>query len=147
VARYIVLAVDDNADAQKLVDMIEKWKYVEVVYEVPETSAGETSTTKYVDLTVRAMYAKPTLFCEMRASHSKHGFSRGKKFGWMVCAAPGCGRPTKAWATGDGWFANLGTNLLPVSEERPEYRGFGMKGHHWDGQAWVQDKPGEGAGA
>ena len=144
-ARYVVLRIEDNKDAEALIHDIESWGYLMANVAIPKTQAGETTTEKEIAVTVRSMYAVPTLFCSCPRAKNDHGFTRGKKYGWMVHAK--CGKPTKAWATGDGWFACLGTNLLPVTEDRPEYRGIGKQGHHWNGQEWVPDAKGEGAGA
>jgi hypothetical protein len=76
------------------------------------------------------VYKCPTLFHESSECRGDTTFARGPKYGWMVCTR--CGKPTRAWAEGDGWYTSLGTNMLPVTEEAGEYRGYGVPGHYWD---------------
>lgn len=137
-ARYILLAVDDNDAAQKLVDMIEKWDNTIEIATNPEATIAEDVALEQISVFVRGMYAKPTIFCSC-AMNKNSSFTRGKKYGWMVHAQ--CGKPRRAWAEGHDWFAHLGVNLLPVSTSRPEYRGRGMQGHIWDGYEYKPEEP------
>jgi len=120
VARYILLAVDDNKDAAALVKEIRNWKGVYI----PDLSEGSTED-KLVPVVVRAVFAKPDLFCECVGG--ERTFTRGTKLGWWVHAK--CGKPSKLWAEGDSWWTALGTNLLPISEDAPEWRGFNHMKH------------------
>lgn len=98
-AVYVVLAFEDDTDAK---------------IEVKELLAATDAVCS-----VRAVYKKPTKFCECKGNDK--GWTRGTRFGWFVCAR--CGLPSRAWAKGDCWFTALGTNLLPVEViANPEWR-------------------------
>lgn len=65
-----------------------------------------------------AVFKMPTKFCDPSDGHRSgrktyQGWTRGKKYGWWVCAR--CGKPTKLWASGRQWVFSLGFNLLPKS--------------------------------
>lgn len=66
---------------------------------------------------VTAAYKKPSKFCDSSDGHrgkkTASAWTRGRKYGWWVCAI--CGKPTKKWATGDIWHFSMGYNLLPPS--------------------------------
>jgi hypothetical protein len=111
VARYLLLAIDDNADAAKLVKSIKKWGVVAV--------DEEGFASSEVAVTVRAVFAKPDKFCD--CARGKGTFTRGTKLGWWVCAI--CKKPSKLWANGDMWYLAIGVNMLPISESAPEWRG------------------------
>jgi hypothetical protein len=105
-AVYVLLEFDDDKQAQNFVkDTITS----DVVSWFNEKAQLENARSK-----VRAVFKKPTLFCEC-VSGSKleqGGSSRGKKYGWWVHSK--CGKPRRFWAEGDQWYA-LGTNLLPLA--------------------------------
>jgi hypothetical protein len=106
VAVYVMLAFDDDEQAKTLVeDMLRS----------PGADILTPSQENNVHATVRAVYKRPTVFCDESDGHKKGktsaGFTRGRKYGWWVCAK--CGKPTKAWAQGEKWFQHLGVNLLP----------------------------------
>jgi hypothetical protein len=105
VAKYVLLQFDDDKDADAFVGETQQ--------------EGLLVGTRWPRVLVRAVYKKPTQFC--KCTSEKPGYSRGKKFGWWVHAA--CGKPREAWARGDHWYDALGNNLLPLSDEAPEYRG------------------------
>jgi hypothetical protein len=130
-AKYVLLAFDNDAEADKFVDIVVQDR------EVIAWSVGQ-DVTEAVPLpaTVRAVYKKPTQFCHC-VRGKRDGFTRGKKYGWWVCDK--CHKPTKAWAEGDQWYTSLGRNLLPVSMDAPEWRGDGKRGHVWDEERkdWV----------
>lgn len=105
-AKYVLLAFDDDAYADAFV----------------EFGVGDHD----IAATVRGVWRKPTKFCECVGVRAK-SFTRGKKYGWWVCAT--CMKPTVAWAHGDAWYTALGTNLLPIQEGIDEYRGPGHKQH------------------
>jgi hypothetical protein len=69
----------------------------------------------------RGAYRKPTQFCRNGDLHRKKqdGWTRGKKWGWMVCSV--CGRPSAEWCSGANWFAALGINLIPESARTPKH--------------------------
>jgi hypothetical protein len=113
-AKYVLLAFDDDKKADEFLQKnFLGSEYVD--YESAEVWA-----------TLRAVFKKPTQFCQCTAIKHR-GWTRGKKFGWWVCSQ--CKKPSRQWAHGDTWYAALGTNLLPISEEAPENRGPGHKEH------------------
>jgi hypothetical protein len=117
-AKYVLLAFDDDKDADQAVQMIQASRCV-------RWGHGLSLACK-----VRGMWKKPTKFCEgggCSTSKKRPAFTRGTKYGWWVCA--NCGRPSRAWAKGDAWYTALGTNLLPITDETPEYRGPLHKQH------------------
>jgi len=115
-AVYVLLAFDDDDQAHTLVEDMLRTPYADIL-----TPSQENN----VHATVRGVWKKPTLFCDPSDGHLKskgkfsHSFSRGKKYGWWVCAQ--CGKPREAWARGNAWYTALGTNLLS-KEIAPEYR-------------------------
>lgn len=85
---------------------------------------NEQEARSFINLhsdTVEAVYKKPTLFCDpLDSAHPSNrrviGFTKGKKWGWWVCAA--CGKPRKhAMKPGDSSFGN---NLLDKIKEEIE---------------------------
>jgi len=117
-AVYVVLQFDNDQQAKTLVgDMLDN----------PESDILTPVQENNVKATVRAVFKKPTLFCECPGGRKtgEGGSTRGRKYGWWVHAA--CGKPKKFWANGNQWYA-FGTNLLPLAllekmglptEERP----------------------------
>jgi hypothetical protein len=73
---------------------------------------------------LRAVWRKPTLFCDSGDGHrgkkTAAGWTRGPKWGWWVCGA--CGKPTKGWAGMWKFDSVMGLNLLPdaVIGSRPQ---------------------------
>jgi hypothetical protein len=66
-----------------------------------------------VPLNVIGVFKRPTKYCDSGDGHRKvKSWTRGKKYGWWVCAV--CGKPTEQWATGSLWPFSLGFNLLPA---------------------------------
>lgn len=116
-----MLAFDRDEDADK---------FVETVMEtgVVGATAYEDGTWKHFAPLVRAIFKKPTKFCDCKVDKRGRGFTRGKKYGWWVHS---CGKPTAAWGRGEHWYRSLGRNLLPVSAFAPEYRGDGNYGVHY----------------
>jgi hypothetical protein len=110
---YVLLAFESDEQAH---DMIKS---------MIDVGGIMTDTSVYYP-EVKAVFKKPTKFCECGVGGGKMGFSfvRGRKYGWWVHS--GCGKPTKAWADGEHWYASLGTNLLPV-EIAGEYRPQGWE--------------------
>lgn len=121
-AKYILLAFDDDSEADKFVDYHDQG----VILSIPAYELNTTydPNSVYLKPTVRAVFKKPTQFCECTGEKS---FTRGRKYGWYVHAK--CGKPTTGWAHGDIWYTALGLNLLPVSEVAPENRGPDHKKH------------------
>lgn len=120
-AVYVLLAFDNDEDARTLVqDMLE----------YPDRNILTPAQENDVHATVRGVWKKPTVFCECRVERAvkgktTSGWTRGKKYGWWVCAK--CGKPAEAWARGDSWYTALGTNLIPQCEIAPEYRPAGWE--------------------
>lgn len=116
-AKYVLLQFDNDGEADEFCqrfteDVEERAKYQRVgIYAF-----------------VRAVYKKPTKFCECKGDMRKRAFTRGTKYGWWVCNK--CGKPTHAWGRGDHWFLALGRNLLPVDDVASEYRGDGVFGRY-----------------
>jgi hypothetical protein len=122
VARYVLLAIDDDKAATALVKQIQKWKGVNItIPSVTLDTTGEIVPDVEVEVkaTVRGVWARPSTFCECAGATG--GFSRGTKLGWWVHTV--CGKPSKLWAQGHDWYRSLGTNLLPISVEAPDWRG------------------------
>jgi hypothetical protein len=109
-AKYVLLAFDDDAEADQFVEDIQG----EAVLAWTPDRQGHT-----VHAQVRGIYKKPTKFCQCGSKTKAYG--RSRKYGWWCCAD--CGKPKEAWATGDHWHGAIGTNLLPLSDAAPEYRG------------------------
>ena len=115
-ARYLLLAIDDNADAARLVRQIKQWRGIYIAGDPENEVEG---SEQLVPVTVRAVFAKPDKFCD--CARGKGTFTRGTKLGWWVCAI--CKKPSKLWANGDMWYLAIGVNMLPISESAPEWRG------------------------
>jgi hypothetical protein len=156
VARYILLQVSNDADADSLVEAINNNQTVgdeklhHVFYGTPKDPAdprmgGLKFTNLPTDVSVRGMWQKPTKYCDCTTRDRARGFSLSKKYKWWVHAA--CGKPTESWATniGERLFQALGKNLIPVSTDAPEWRGEGVRGHKWDPdrKLWVNVQTGQ----
>lgn len=97
-ARYVLLEFEDNAKAKKFVERVNG------SYEAVESRAN--------GIRARAVWAIPTKFCECtRGLRRSFPFTRGRKSGWWIHVE--CGRPTRAWSSGNHWFDSIGRNLLP----------------------------------
>jgi hypothetical protein len=121
-AKYVLLAFDSDADADAFVadTMSEGYVY--------GGAGGHLENLSEVRCTVRGVWKKPTQFCQCVGGRKmSRSFTRGLKYGWWVCVT--CHKPTIASARGDMWYSALGTNLLPISENAPEYRGPLHKKH------------------
>lgn len=96
--RYVLLEFDDAAQAKAYVTKI--------------NGAYGVSIKPEAKVRVRALWAKPALFCECSgAEKGANPYRRGEKSGWWIHAA--CGRPNRVWARGNHWFSAIGRNLLP----------------------------------
>jgi hypothetical protein len=120
---YVLLEVETEDEAKELVTG-SAWQESVLVTTPHKTVEGASNTHK-VYVKPRGVYRKPTKFCDASDGHrgghkTYQGWSRGKKWGWMVCAK--CGKPTEAWASGKYWFSALGRNLLPFSKLANEPR-------------------------
>jgi len=118
VAIYVLLAFDDDKEAKEFVK-----ESLERGYAIT-TDERTNATKRYFD--VRGVWKKPTQFCNPSDGHLKSvgkteaGWTRGKNYGWWICAV--CMKPSRRWAEANLWYTALGTNLLPQSEVAPEYR-------------------------
>lgn len=124
-ARYVVVTFDDNAEAERFVASLA----MDAVFLGVPDADGEMTFGPLAHASARAMYMKPTVFCDCSIGRVD-GFKRGQKYGLWVHTK--CGKPTKLWAQGDRWYAALGKNLLPIDAERPEWRGEGVYMHRFD---------------
>lgn len=113
-AKYVLLVFDDDAAADKAVQMIQGAHGLLWLHD------------QQMSCDVRGVYKKPTKFCRCVGVKGR-AFTRGQKYGWWVCSK--CKKPTIGWGRGDHWFLALGRNLLPVDGNAPEYRGDGVFGH------------------
>lgn len=99
-AVYVLLAFNDDAQAKT---------FVEDILTYPNDAILTPAQENDVRATVEGVYQKPTKYCECDR-HAK-GFTRGKNYGWWVCAQ--CGKPTPLWSRGDMWYTAIGSDLLP----------------------------------
>lgn len=113
----VVLQFDDEAEAKEFVKAALKPGYLHYS-KTFSTEEGLSIGMKEVLGKVIAVFKMPTKFCDPSDGHRSgrktyQGWTRGKKYGWWVCAR--CGKPTKLWASGRQWVFSLGFNLLPKS--------------------------------
>lgn len=120
-AKYVLLAFNDDLDADNFVACMTVYEGTDWLNDVMKAIGRGW---------IRGVWKKPTKFCECTENAStlrKRGWTRGKKYGWWVCSI--CHKPSKDWGRGDEWYRSLGTNLIPITEEAPEYRGPLHKQH------------------
>lgn len=116
-AKYVLLQFDDEADADGIIH--------EILSHRPNADGISVEPGQFYQCTLRAVFKKPTKFCEC-TNVKKRGFTRGQKYGWWVCDQ--CKKPTQGWARLELAYQVFGKNLLPPSEDAPEYRGDGNWG-------------------
>lgn len=141
-ARYVLLAVSDDHLADELVEAVgRQGSFFFLGKDGHFRTANVPDDPNSASVFVRGMYQKPTKFCECTGVDKS--FTRSKKYSWWVHSA--CGKPTELWARGEHFFYSLGTNLLPVSTNAPEWRGQGVHGHNWnpDTKQWEHHETGE----
>lgn len=138
-ARYVVVSFEDNKEADAFIAAIEHPGFIIMGQAVDPTSSEATFQALSEKVFVRGLYMQPTQFCECAEVGP---WTRGSKYGLWVHTV--CKKPSKKWARGDHWFASLGKNLLPVSEEAPEWRGEGVSGHRFDAETkqWINVETG-----
>jgi hypothetical protein len=82
-ARYVLLSFSSNADAE------------DFVLEYQARLEGRSLDMSQPEYEIDAVYGKPTQFCTPGDGHRGRrrasGYTRGKRFGWWVCAM--CGKP------------------------------------------------------
>lgn len=122
-AKYVLLEFEDDEEVDKVIKAAQEGDLGRYVIE-----EGYAPHWAAIFGKLRAVYRKPTKFCDCKGDMRKRGFTRGRKWGWWVCNK--CGKPTAAWGRGDHWFLALGRNLLPVSDGASEYRGDGVFGRY-----------------
>lgn len=134
-AKYVLIAFEDDSAADAFVAALPQ---TGVFFD--HNAGAEGGVYGYVDPAktfVRAIWKKPTVFCECMDSKpypKDRGLGRGEKWKWYACTK--CARATAGWAAGEGFFTALGRNLLPVSWRAPEYRGDKgvLSGHVYDAE-------------
>lgn len=130
-AKWVVLAFDDDKEADNFVNQILKAN--ESQFEGEQVLA-----TLPVPTFVEAVYKKPTRYCNCvndpsvkLSGRRVRGWTKGLKFGWYVC--PKCRRPAnyqgRIWET---LFRNLLTNPL---EQKDETNQKGLADHSQSSQA------------
>jgi hypothetical protein len=122
-ARYVLLAFDKDSDADAFVEMVSVLHAEGKEFLVTDDPIHEGRSFRGF---IRGMWQKPTIFCQCSQIKGR-GWTRGKKRGWWVCTK--CARPSVGWARGDVWYTALGTNMLPITNDSPEYRGPMHKQH------------------
>jgi hypothetical protein len=136
-ARYVLIAFDDNNAAEEFVAALPVQGGVFFM--------GSDTHFKNVDpekTFVRGIWEKPTKMCECPPG-PKRTYGRGKRTGWYICSD--CGKTHPAWAAGDHLYQSLGVNMLPPSALAPEWRGKGVAHHRFDegSKNWVHVATGE----
>lgn len=126
-ARFVVVEIPDNAEADAFVEAIQKGM---VLYGKPtDVTEGEVTQQEYAfemlgdDWRVPQVYAVPTMFCE--CLDKKEWSAKSVKYGWWVCAK--CSKP-KAGALQHPY------NLLEKDvdpKERVYYMGFRADRRGW----------------
>lgn len=90
-ARYVMVAFKSNAEAERFIEAIQEGSFI-----FPQTKVDDNIVYGTVsdEVYVRAVYAKPTQFCECRPepNYAKE-FVRGVKWGWLVHTK--CGKPKR----------------------------------------------------
>ena len=123
-ARYVLVAFDDNAQAEEFVNAL--------TIKGGAFFLGKDNRMKDVDITktfVRGLWMKPTQLCECPPG-PRRNYVRGAKWGAYVCTI--CAKSHPGWAEGQHLYTSLGKNLLPVSPQAPEWRGTGVVNHVFD---------------
>lgn len=137
-----MVAFDDDATADEFVEAVSRpggFFFLGKDGHFRTTNNDESATKAFV----RGMWQRPTKFCDCGITKAnKKPYARSKKYGWWV--HKDCAKPEKLWADGEHYYYSLGTNLLPVSADAPEWRGNGVYGHNWDENTkqWIHHETG-----
>jgi hypothetical protein len=118
---YVILKFDEDVDAMEFVKA-QLDERVVVVYNDDRYDPAD------VHAEVAAVIKRPVRFCHCE---KRVGWTRGKLYGWWVCAS--CGYPTEKWSSMDSWAYFMGINLLPPeisTEFRP--KGWERSTKTWD---------------
>src|SRR5690242_15312361 len=108
-AKYVLVSFANDADADAFVTSCQQGRtlFARQVAEVQDST--EYKVLNFTDLSsyVRGVYKQPTQFHDPSVCKAGKnvGFTRGTKYGWLVCAQ--CGKPTGGWAKGDSWYSAL----------------------------------------
>lgn len=124
---FVLIEFDDDEKAKKYVqDTLSKEEFHEglLLDPVPIFKAV-------------AVWRKPTMWCDNSDGHRKKktasGWTRGRKWGWWVCAI--CGKPSLGWVEGSLWRFDsaFGYNLLPdsITGKRPTFTGRSPEEWTW----------------
>lgn len=93
-ARYILVAVDDNGRADKLIEKLTPIGGVDVI----------------------GLFAKPQRYCTC-SRIKEQGYTWGQRLGWWVCTL--CGRPSRGWGSSAQAVVSQAKNLLMGGENNP----------------------------
>lgn len=112
-AVYVLMSFDSDQHAKN-------WIKIQELYASRRRALSDEEAPPDTDnYEVLAMYKRPTQFCDVM--DGKHpgkrvsGFTKGKKYGWWVCAS--CHKPKKMYADNLLTNSSFGFNLL---EKLPE---------------------------
>ncbi len=125
-AYYVLVEVENDEDARNVASALND----EGIFRLGYGDAPAKTE-------VRAVWRKPTLACDNSDGHRKRktqsGWTRGRKWGWWVCAI--CGKPSLGWVAGSLWRFDsvFGYNLLPDSiiGKRPAHTGRSPEEWTW----------------
>jgi hypothetical protein len=86
-ARWVLIEIDDNADAEAYVESLKIGKTFMTI------NTGDSYKVQEAPVRVVGLYAKPVKFCECETPGK---VARGEKLGWWVCTK--CNKPqTTRW--------------------------------------------------
>src|SRR6266567_3963796 len=117
---YVILDFKDDNEAKEFV-RAQLNERVQVVYNDDRYDPAD------VHAEVAAVIKNPITFCHCV---KRTGWTRGKNYGWWVCAS--CGYPTEVWSSRKSWPYFMGINLLPP-ELSSEFR---IKGWERSPKQW-----------
>jgi hypothetical protein len=113
----VVLQFSDEEHAKAFVAQALQHKGVPCEELVTASDGNLSLRFRRLNGVIIAVFKNPMQFCDPNDGHrgkkTSAGWTRGKKYGWWVCAA--CGKPTERWANGSLWPFSIGFNLLPAS--------------------------------
>jgi len=90
-ARYVLLAIADNAAAEAYVASLQSEAKNLIAVPLEDDPAQYRMTA--IDIEVAGLYAKPTSFCPCEGDRMKFRNVRGAKLGWHVHDV--CGKPVR----------------------------------------------------
>lgn len=113
-ARWVLLAFEDDAVAKSFVALVQKG--VEDWHGESMEDAASAGVLAVSSSTVDGVFGKPTKFCD--CSNKKSGWRRGQKHGWWIHA--NCGRPSKPYGTSISAVIGSAINLLKEKSDGKE---------------------------